>query len=139
MNRSLSLTSFFLFPQRWRNITVAVPARSMVCFLTHPPHDLSFLESLDFTFFRVRTWGPISEIPQSEKNIYRTPSLRRLSLVQPQGDCLGPGASRQLGVPHRPDYRRKFKESVGSLVFTCDGLAAAMPTSHPLQIGNPNC
>ena len=30
-----------------------------------------------------RTWGPISEIPQSKQNIHKTPSLRRPSLVRP--------------------------------------------------------
>ena len=61
----------------------------MVRFLTHPPHELPFLESLDFDF----TLGypnhlAIAEIPLEDHNIYRTPSLRKLSLMQLQGDCL---------------------------------------------------
>jgi hypothetical protein len=75
MNRSLSLTSFFLFP----SVRGMSPSHHGV--FPHPPRSSSLWTSL---FHH----GPISEIPQSEKNIYKTPSLRKLSLVQPQGDCL---------------------------------------------------
>ncbi|KIJ98185.1 hypothetical protein K443DRAFT_680973 [Laccaria amethystina LaAM-08-1] len=73
---------------RWRNISIAAPAQTMICFLTHPPDGLPFLESLDFNFSLVMCWDPLSEIPQPDYSIYRTPSLRKLSLMQPLGDCL---------------------------------------------------
>ena len=74
---------------RWREISIGAPAQTMVRFLRHPPHELPFLESLDFDF----TLGfpnnlAIAEIPLEDHNIYRTPSLRKLSLMQHPGDCL---------------------------------------------------
>ncbi|KIJ98188.1 hypothetical protein K443DRAFT_9375 [Laccaria amethystina LaAM-08-1] len=72
---------------RWRKISIAAPAQTMMRFLTHPPDELLFLESSDFNF-SLAVWGPISRISQSDHNIYRTTSLRKLSLMQALGDCL---------------------------------------------------
>lgn len=69
---------------RWRKISIAAPAQTMVRFLTHSPHELPFLESLDFDFSLGRAF---SEIPLQDQNIYRTPSLRKLYLMHPRGDC----------------------------------------------------
>ena len=60
----------------------------MVRFLTHPPHELPFLESLDFDFTLGYPDHPIAKIPPKDHNIYRTPSLRKPSLMQLPGDCL---------------------------------------------------
>jgi hypothetical protein len=71
--------------RRWRKVTVAAHGPSVACLLR--PHDLPLLETLDLRFQSV---GELffSEIPKSEYNIFRTPSLRRLSLSQSSGDCL---------------------------------------------------
>ena len=72
--------------RRWRKLTVAAHGSSIVCLLTRP-HDLPLLETLDLRFPNMAE-SILSEIPKSEYNIFRTPSLRRLSLAQSSGDCL---------------------------------------------------
>ena len=72
---------------RWRNVTVAAPAHTMASLLSHPPHNLPFLESLNFIF--IWRWHPPGlRIPSSEYNICRAPSLRKLSLEQLEGNPL---------------------------------------------------
>lgn len=73
---------------RWREISIAAPAQTMMRFLTHPPHELPFLESLDFDFTLGHLSHPIAEILLQDHNIYQTPSLRKLCLMQLPGNCL---------------------------------------------------
>ena len=76
--------------QRWRNVTVTAPSDdTMASFIAHPPHNLPFLESFDLTFADIRRWPePVLRITPSEYNIYRAPSLRKLSLQKFGGNPL---------------------------------------------------
>ena len=72
--------------RRWRKLSVAAQGPSMVCLLTRP-HDLPLLETLDLSFPSMGQ-SIVAESPKSEYNVFRTPSLRRLSFTQSSGDFL---------------------------------------------------
>ena len=72
--------------RRWRQLIVAAHGSSIVCLLTRL-HDLPLLETVELRFPNMGE-SILSEISKSEYNIFRTPSLRRLSLYQSSGDCL---------------------------------------------------
>ncbi|EDR05815.1 uncharacterized protein LACBIDRAFT_329425 [Laccaria bicolor S238N-H82] len=72
--------------RRWRKLTVAAQGPGMVSLLTQPS-DLPLLETLDLTFPTMEQ-SIVSEVPKLKCNVFRTPSLRRLSLFQSSGDCL---------------------------------------------------
>ncbi|EDR05924.1 uncharacterized protein LACBIDRAFT_329437 [Laccaria bicolor S238N-H82] len=71
--------------RRWRKLTVAAPSSSILCLSR--PHDLPLLETLDLRFPNMGESIRFG-ILKSKYNIFRTPSLRRLSLAQSSGDCL---------------------------------------------------
>jgi len=91
--------------QHWRNVTVDAPADTIVSFLTQPPHNLPFLESLNLYFMGIMRWEPGLRIPPSEYNTYRAPSLRKLSFEGFRGNPL------QLLVnwEHLTDLSLKFR------------------------------
>lgn len=98
---------------RWRNITVAAPADTMESFLSHPPHNLPFLQSLKFIF--VWRWQPGLNNRYPEYNICTAPSLRKLSFDQFQGNPL----RLPVNWEHLTDLSLTFQREVsGQLSLT---------------------
>ena len=73
--------------QRWRNVTVAAPDATIANFFVHPPDNLPFLESFNLISAGFKWWEPV-RIPPSGYNIYRAPSLRKLSFQRLGGNPL---------------------------------------------------
>ena len=87
MNRSLSLTSFFLYP----SAEVISPCRTYSqhgVFRHIPASRSSIAVVFELSLFKGSHMGTNLRDSAVRDNIYKTPSLRRLSLEQLQGDCL---------------------------------------------------
>ena len=71
--------------QRWRNVTVAAPDATIASFFAHPPHNFPFLESFNLISVGLG-WSEPVRIPPSGYDIYRAPSLRKLSFRKLEGN-----------------------------------------------------
>ena len=88
---------------RWRNVTMAAPADTMVSFLSYPSHNLPFLESLNLIF--IWRWEPGLSIQPSEYNICGAPSLRKLSFEELRANPL----KLPVNWEHLTDLSLKFQ------------------------------
>ena len=115
--------------QRCRKLTVEAQGPSTARLLHTRPLDVPLLETLDLRFPIIESI--LSEIPKSEYNIFRTPSLRRLSLSHSSGDCL----DYPVNWANLTDLA--MEGYIWESALTSGGVSAvAMSSAHPLQSGD---